>query len=255
MLQIRRLAIAVAGMALALLPVAGRAGEATPALPPEQAAAIERLIHDYLLNNPKVLIEAFQHAEATIKAEEAAATKAQISEQKDELENDPTSPVLGNPQGDVTIVEFFDYRCPYCKSSAPIVAQLLDEDKKLRLVLKEFPILGKESVFASRVAVVAQKHGKYAEFHKAMFALKTPVTEDATLGVAKSVGLDPAQVKKEMESSEIDAVLKHNYELARMIGADGTPAFVIGDTMTAGALSGEELRTRIAALRTAKHPS
>jgi len=246
----RRLAIATLSLGFVAFPAIGHADAPPPsALTPDQAAAVNQLIHDYLINNPKVLSEAIDHADAAAKLEADEAAKAELTTRREELDNDPTSPVLGNPKGDVTVVEFFDYRCPYCKATAPAVEQLLEQDKKVRLVLKDFPILGKDSVFASRVALVAQKHGKYAEFYKAMFALKTPVNEDSTLDVAKSIGLDPAQVKKEMEASDIDAILKHNYELAKAIQADGTPAFVIGDTLSPGALSLDAMKAQIAAVR------
>jgi protein-disulfide isomerase len=245
---LRPLAIAALSLTLAALPAFADPTPA-PALTPEQTEAVNKLIHDYLMSNPKVLTEALDHADAAAKADADAAGKTALIDRREELERDPTSPVLGNPNGDVTVVEFFDYRCPYCKASAPVIADLLAQDKKVRLVLKDFPILGKESVFASRVALVAQKHGKYAEFHKAMFALKTPVNDETTLDVAKSIGLDPVQVKKEMEASEIDAVIKHNYELAKAINAEGTPAFVIGDTLSPGALTLDGLKTQIAAAR------
>ena len=243
----RRLAISCLSLAFAALPAC--AADAPPALTPEQTDAVNKLIHDYLMNNPKALTEAMDKADADAKAEADETAKAALTARREELDNDPTSPVLGNAKGDVTVVEFFDYRCPYCKATAPGIEQLLTEDKKLRLVMKEFPILGKDSVFASRVALVAQKHGKYAEFYKAMFALKSSVNEESTLDIAKSLGLDPAQVKKEMEAPEIDAILKHNYELAKAIAADGTPAFVIGDQMTAGVLPIDQIKSQIAALR------
>jgi protein-disulfide isomerase len=240
-----RFALIALPLAFAALP----ARAADPALSPDQTAAVEKLIHDYLLNNPKVLIEAFDRADQASKAEAETAAKAEIANRREELENDPKSPVLGNPKGDVTVVEFFDYRCPYCKATTPAVAQLLEQDKKIRLVLKDFPILGKESVFASRVALAVQKHGKYAEFYKAMFDLKTPVTQESTLEVVKSLGLNPDTIRKESESSEIDPLIKHNYDLAKAIGADGTPAFIIGDTMSPGLITLDVLKTQVAAAR------
>ncbi|HVJ55409.1 MAG TPA: DsbA family protein [Aliidongia sp.] len=253
MTSFRRLAL-FAALAAGLLPTLVRAADPAPALAPAQQDQVNQMIHDYLLSNPKVLIEALEKAEAEMRAQEKAKAQEAVGARREELNNDPTSPVIGNPKGDVTIVEFFDYRCPYCKSSAPMIETLLAEDKGVRLVLKDFPILGKESVFASRVALVTAKHGKYPDFYKAMFALKTQVTEESTLDVVKSIGLDPAAVKQEMEAADIDAILKHNYDLGRALGADGTPAFVIGDSVTSGALTGEELRGKIAALR-AKQPS
>jgi protein-disulfide isomerase len=242
---LRQLAVAAVSLMLAALPAAA----AEPALTPEQADAVNKLIHDYLMSNPKVLTEALDHADAAAKADAEKASKTALVDRREELEKDPTSPVLGNPNGDVTIVEFFDYRCPYCKASAPVIADLLAQDKKVRLVLKDFPLLGKESVYASRVALVAQNHGKYAEFHKAMFALKTPVNDAATLDVAKSIGLDPAVVKKEVEAPDIDAILRHNFDLGKAIGAEGTPAFVIGDAVSPGAMTLEDFKTQIAAAR------
>jgi protein-disulfide isomerase len=253
MTSFRRLAL-FAALAAGLLPTLVRAADPAPALSQAQQDQVNQMIHDYLLSNPKVLIEALEKAETEMRAQEKAKAQEAVNARREELNNDPTSPVIGNPKGDVTVVEFFDYRCPYCKSSVPMIEALLAEDKGVRLVLKDFPILGKDSVFASRVALVAAKHGKYADFYKTMFALKTPVTEDATLDVVKSIGLDPASVKQEMEAADIDTILKHNYELGRALGADGTPAFVIGDSVTSGALTAEELRGKIAALR-AKQPS
>jgi protein-disulfide isomerase len=220
-----------------------------PALTPDQTKAVNQMIHDYLLNNPQVLIEAVQHAEDTAKADEAAATTELIKAHRDDLEHDPGSPVMGNPSGDVTIVEFFDYRCPYCKANEAAVEQLLQSDKKVRLVLKEYPILGADSQFASRVALVAWKHGKYAEFHKALFALSGKPNPQSTLDVAKSVGLDPALVKKEMESSEIDALLKRPYDLGRTLKVDGTPSYFVGTTEAPGAVTLESLRELVAAAR------
>jgi protein-disulfide isomerase len=233
-------------LALALLAAPARADDA---LTPAQTDQVNKLIHDYFMNNPKALIDAIEHAEASAKQDEESQSKALIQSHREELEQDPTSPVLGNANGDVTIVEFFDYRCPYCKATAPTLQTLIGQDPKLRVVMKEFPILGKESVFASRVALVARKHGKYAEFHEAMFALKTKVDDAATLDVAKSVGLDPAMVKKEAESADIDAILKHNYDLAKSLNVGGTPAFVIGDTLLPGAVELKDFQDAVAAAR------
>src|SRR5579859_3292791 len=233
-------------LTLVLAPVRGQAADE---LTPAQTDQVNKLIHDYFMNNPKALIEAIEHAEASAKQDEQSQTKALLQTHREELEQDPTSPVLGNPKGDVTIVEFFDYRCPYCKLTAPTLQTLIGQDPKVRLVMKEFPILGKESVFASRIALVVKKHGKYAEFHQAMFALKTKVDDDKTLEVVKSLGLDPAQVKKEADASDIDAILKHNYDLAHELNLNGTPAFVIGDTLLPGAVELKDFQSAVATAR------
>ena len=245
-LSFRRSLLLLPILALALVPVSSRA---TDALTPAQTDQVNKLIHDYFMNNPKALIDAIEHAEASVKQDEQGQAKELLQSHREELEQDPTSPVLGNAKGDVTIVEFFDYRCPYCKVTAPTLQTLISQDPKVRVVMKEFPILGKESVFASRVALVARKHGKYAEFHQAMFALKTKVDDAQTLEVAKSIGLDPAEVKKEAEAADIDAILKHNYELAKALNVSGTPAFVIGDTLLPGAVELKDFQDAIAAAR------
>lgn len=233
-------------VALTLSPVRGHAADA---LTQAQTDQVNKLIHDYFLNNPKALIEAIEHAEASVKDDEQGQAKAALQSHREELERDPTSPVLGNPKGDVTIVEFFDYRCPYCKVTAPTLQTLIGQDRKVRLVMKEFPILGKESVFASRVALAVAKHGKYAEFHQAMFALKTKVDDAQTLEVVKSIGLDPAQIKQESEGSDIDVILKHNYDLAKQLNLSGTPAFVIGDTLLPGAVELKDFQDAVATAR------
>jgi len=233
---------------LALVVLPGR-GQADEALTQAQTDQVNKLIHDYFMNNPKALIDAIEHAEASMKEDEQTQTKVALQSHREELEQDPTSPVLGNPKGDVTIVEFFDYRCPYCKLTAPTLQTLIGQDAKVRLVMKEFPILGKESVFASRIALAVKKHGKYAEFHQAMFALKTKVDDAQTLEVVKAIGLDPAQIRKEADGADIDAILKQNYDLAKQLNVSGTPAFVIGDALLPGAVELKDFQDAVATAR------
>jgi protein-disulfide isomerase len=233
-------------LALALLPGFGQAADA---LTPAQTDQVNKLIHDYFMNNPKALIDAVAHAEASMKDDEQTQAKGALEANREALEHDPTSPVLGNPKGDVTIVEFFDYRCPYCKLTAPTLQTLIGQDSKVRLVMKEFPILGKESVFAARIALAAKKHGKYAEFHQAMFALKSKIDDAQTLEVVKSIGLDPAQIRKEADGSDIDAILKQNYDLAKQLNLSGTPAFVIGDALLPGAVELKDFQDAVATAR------
>jgi protein-disulfide isomerase len=247
MIRAGSLAAAILLAAAPLMPALADPPQAALTVP--QKAEIDQMIHDYLMNHPDVLAQAIAHAEDDAKATDAAAQSKLIAAHKEDLERDPASPVLGDPNGDVTLVEFFDYRCPYCRASAPSVRALLKSDPRLRLVLKEFPILGADSVYASRVALVAQRHGKYQAFFDAMWAAKDKPGQDAVLRIAKSVGLDPDSVKKEMESPEIDQMLKRNFDLAQTLKFDGTPTFVIGTTAFPGATSIDDLRARIAAIR------
>jgi len=162
---------------------------------------------------------------------------------------DPASPVLGNPTGDVTITEFFDYRCPYCKVMAPRLVTLIAKDHGVRLVMKEYPVLSRASVIAARVALAVARHGKYQAFHSAMFAVDGPFDEARILGVVRSIGLDPALIANEMKSREIEAELRRNLALGHILGVRGTPAFVMGGVIVPGAVPLEALEKLIAAER------
>jgi protein-disulfide isomerase len=142
----------------------------------------------------------------------------------------------------VTLVEFFDYRCPYCKVDAPTVQAVIAKNPKLRVVMKEFPILGPSSVFAAKVALVAAKHGKYAAFHTAMFAFKGQIDDNQTIEIARSVGLDPAAVRREITDPAIEKAIQTNLDLAKEIGVEGTPAFIAGETILPGAVSPADLQ-------------
>jgi protein-disulfide isomerase len=213
--------------------------------------AIEKVIHDYLLEHPEVVIDALKAGQEKLKAKEAEEAKAEIAKRRDELLRDPASPVGGNPKGDVTIVEFFDYRCPYCKQMEPGLEALLKEDPKLRIVYKEFPILGPESLVASRAALAALKQGneKYLRFHATMMNAKGQINEDVILKLAGDSGLDVARIKTDMSAPEIETLIKRNYELADSLDIKGTPAFVIGDSLTPGAVDIATLRRLVAAAR------
>ena len=177
---------------------------------------------------------------------EARAVAVLVNE---DLVEDRASPVLGNPQGDVTMVEFFDYRCPFCKLMAPKLLRLIAADPQLRLVMKEYPILSPQSVTAARVALVASRHGRYAAFHQAMYGLDGPFDESKLLDVAKQVGLDPAVVRKEMNVPWIDAELRRNLALGQITGITGTPAFVVDHKLLLGAVPIATLKRLIADVR------
>jgi protein-disulfide isomerase len=248
-----RLSHALRLLSAALLCVGALAAplRAEEALTPEQKESFERVIREYLLNHPEVLIEALQAAEE--KANKAAEDRAQqaIAARQRDLLGDPEAPVIGNPKGDVTLVEFFDYRCPYCKQVHADVRALVGEDKQLRVVYKEFPVLGKESVYAAHAALAAHKQGKYDAFHNALMGLKGQMGEEVVLKTAGSVGLDVERLKKDMAAPDIEAQLKRNYDLARALEIRGTPAFVIGGALIPGAVDAAALRQKIAEARKA----
>ena len=165
------------------------------------------------------------------------------------LFDDPDTPVGGNPEGNVSLVEFFDYRCPYCKQVEPALELLLRQDPQLRLVYKEFPVLGPASVTAAHAALAARKQNKYAAFHRAMMALKGQIDEEAVFAVANSVGLDVERLKHDMEAPDIDRILKANFSLADALDITGTPGFVIGDQIVPGAVGLDDLKQMIDAAR------
>ncbi|MCH7957286.1 MAG: DsbA family protein [Proteobacteria bacterium] len=172
-----------------------------------------------------------------------------IVARQDELLNDPASPVGGNPDGDVTLVEFFDYQCPYCKTIFPSIQALLAEDRNLRYVFKEFPILGRASVFAARAALAARRQGKYLEFHTALMSARGKLTETRVMRLAEKVGLDVDRLRRDMADGTVDAMIRRNLELADGLGIFSTPVFIIGDTQIPGAVEIDTLKVLIARAR------
>jgi protein-disulfide isomerase len=234
------------GAVIALPPAAAPAASE---FSPQQRQAIETIVRDYLIKNPDVILEVLQAAQDKIKSDAKDKAVAALTERRQEIFNDPNSPVTGNPKGDVTLVEFFDYRCPYCKQVVPAIDALLAEDKQLRFVYKEFPVLGPESVTAARAALAARKQGKYDAMHRALMTMKGQINEDAVFKAAGSVGLDLARLKRDMAAPEIDRMLEANHQLAEDLNIRGTPAFVVGSEIVPGAVSADALRRLIEVAR------
>jgi protein-disulfide isomerase len=229
----------------AVRPLPIRAAE----IPAEQRQAIEGIIRDYLMQNPDVLINALRGAKDKLKREADAKASKVLSDRRSEIFDDPATPVGGNPRGDVTIVEFFDYRCPYCKGVLPSLQTLLKEDRNLRFIYKEIPVLGPESVVAARAALAAQRQGKYEAFHAAMMGTKGQITEGTVDQVAGSVGLDVDRLKQDMAAPEIERALRANLALAHALNIHGTPGFIIGNHVVPGALDLDTLKNMIADAR------
>ena len=221
---------------LALLAVTARPVPAADPSAPPSREAIEQIVRDYLIAHPEVIAEALRALEDRQQAEQRQRLAEAIRAHRDELLADPGAPVGGNAQGDVTVVEFFDYRCPHCRHMAPTVTQLVRDDSKIRRVYKELPILGPESVFAARAALAAHAQGKYGALHEALMAASEPLTQESIMGIASRVGLDTARLRQDMESSEITARLRRNHALAQALGVRGTPALVVGDELVPGAV-------------------
>lgn len=218
-------------------------------LTPQQKDAVEQLIRDTIANHPEIVTEALKSAQQKSDAEAAENVRHAIVDERDRLVADPASPVGGNANGDVTIVEFFDYRCPYCKEVEPSLEALLKEDRKLRIVYKEFPILGPASVYATRVALASRAQGKYDAFHHAMMAVKGNIDDEVVRRTASGVGIDMAKLDGALKASEIDRIIKGNYALADSLEITGTPAFIVGDTMVPGVADIDTLRKLVAEAR------
>jgi protein-disulfide isomerase len=217
----------------------------------EQTRAVEKLVRDYILNNPEILVESLRgYEEKHRQAADEQAQKAIIAS-RDALEKDPTSPVAGNLQGNVTLIEFFDYRCGYCKKVVPSIQELLQTDKNIRIVFKEFPILGPDSVTASRAALAAWKIApeKYLPFHLALMESRGEMNEARVLETGKKVGIDVNKLKAAMSDPAIKASIDRNVELARKLQINGTPAFIIGGELVPGAVDLATLREMVATAR------
>ncbi len=208
---------------------------------PATESNIEKVIHDYILAHPEVLIEALQLAKRKQEDQLAADTKSLIRAYKAELVDDPNAVVFGNPKGDVTLVEFFDYRCPYCRQMEPLLRNLVRADPGLRIVQKQYPILGPQSVVAARAALAAKKQGKDLELHDAFMSKRLSFDEASILGVAETIGIDVARLKIDMASPEVDAEITKSSNIARTLKLNGTPAFIIGTELIPGATDFETL--------------
>lgn len=236
------------GLALGLL--AAPAGAQEQSLPggfsADQAQGIERIVREYLLANPEVLVEALNEYQQRQKLAEEQSRQQAIGQRHRELTQDPATPVLGNPEGDVVMVEFFDYRCPYCKTVAGMLRDEVASDGNVRLVMKEFPILGPQSMQAARAALAAAKQDKYEVFHFALMTQPGDMSDVHIETVAGLVGLDIPRLRRDMKSNEVEEALARNIALAETIGIRGTPAFIIGKTLVPGAIDAETLRQIIA---------
>ena len=226
----------VLGVAVSILAAGPSVGADEPKLSQQE---IEKIVHDYLLREPEVLAEAFRLLQQRQSAAAALKAKQAIRDHQQALLSDPASPIEGNAQGKVTIVEFFDYRCVHCRRVAPTIDQLMRSNASVRVVYKNFPVLGEPSVLAARAAVAAQQQGGWPKLHRAMLAFEGDFTSDSILALGASVGLDSAKLKTDMMSPATDRALQANLTLAAALGVDVTPAFVIGERVIRGALSAE----------------
>ena len=245
-----------AAVCAALLAIAAPQAVRAENFSPVQRGEIERVVHDYLLAHPEVLQEAMAELEKRQTAAEAEKHKVAVKEQAQKLFSSPTQVTLGNPNGNVTFVEFFDYNCGYCKRAMGDMLTLLKDDPRLKVVLKEFPVLGPGSVEAAQVAVAVNmqdKTGKkYLEFHQKLLGGRGQADKAHALAVAKDIGMNMAQLEKDLASPEVKATLEENFKLAEALGLNGTPSYVIGSDVVVGAVGLPALQEKINTARCGK---
>jgi Protein-disulfide isomerase len=224
---------------------------AQAATAPIDAATLNPMIENYLLSDPKLLQRMSAALEVQLQAEEQERSAAALANFHEKIFNAPDQIVLGNPDGDVTLVEFFDYNCGYCRAALPDMAALLAEDPNLRVILKEFPILSNESIDAARVGVlVGQSDADYWQFHQTLFTSRGRVDKAVALAAAQDLGLSPVDLELRMADGKVAQTIQASYEIAQALGITGTPTYIIGNEIIPGAIGADELRARIADMRT-----
>jgi len=213
-------------------------------------STLNPMIEDYLMSNPRILQKVSAALNAELTAERTAATRTALTELKPAIFEAEGQIVLGNPNGDVTLVEMFDYNCGYCRQALPDLAALLDTDKNLKVILKEFPILSQGSVEAARIAVqVAETDVDYWSFHQALFTSRGQVDKAAALKAAADLGLNPVTLEMGMNTPKVGSVIEQSYRIADRLKITGTPTFIIGEEVIPGAIGLDALKTRIANMR------
>ena len=219
----------------------------------DQRSEIERIVKEYLVGHPEVLQDAMAELEKHQAAADAEKHRTVIKEERDKLFSSPRQVTIGNPQGDVTLVEFFDYNCGYCRRALSDMLNLMKDDPNLRVVLKEFPVLGPGSVEAAQVAVAVRmqdKTGKkYLEFHQKLLGGRGQADKSHALAVAKDVGFDMSRIEKDMASDEVRATIDENLKMADALGLNGTPSYVVGDEVVVGAVGLDALKSKVEAAR------
>jgi protein-disulfide isomerase len=218
----------------------------------EQRRDIGAIVKEYLLKNPEVLQDVMLELEKRQQEAQAAGRQAALKESRKALLNSPRDITAGDAAGDVTLVEFFDYNCGYCKRALTDVRALMKSEPKLRVVLKDFPVLGPDSVEASRVSLAVKnqlKGDKLFEYHVKLMETRGRINGERAIALAKEMGADAAKLQRDMESAEVKQAIQDNVVLGDKLGLSGTPAFVVGDEVISGAVGVEPLRKTVAGVR------
>jgi len=222
----------------------------SPTTDPTWRQSVEQVIEVYIRSHPELIEQAQQALEAKRQEEKKVRVREAIATHRSELLYDPASPVSGDPASEVTVIEFFDYRCGFCQRVAGSVTQLQKDDARVRIVYKDFPILGAASVQAAKAALASRSQGHHQAFHEALFTAKGELTNEQILQIAKDVGLDTQKLAADMDNPEWLAIIERNRALANDLGITGTPAFVVGTELVPGAVDLTTLKDLVARART-----
>lgn len=223
----------------ATLPLAGltAAHAQDTDIDPAERAKIERVLEDYLMENPEIVVKAIRELQ---RRQLVSQTLPKVNMYRDYLEHEEGTPVLGNPEGDVTIVEFFDYRCGFCRRHFVSVMKLVEQDGNIRLVPRQYPLLDRQgqtpvSFLAAKAALAAHQQGKFEEFHRAVMGDQVQLTEPRIYEIAAAVGLNVDQLKADMLDKLVEKKIKNNLAIGQDVGFDGTPSYIIGNDIIVGA--------------------
>ena len=220
----------------------------TSPVPDSEKAAIEKIVRDYLLTHPEVIREAIQALQEKEENQKKQETSENMKKFNSEIYMDADAPVLGNAKGDVTVVVFYDYFCSYCRKTIPGIQDLVAKDAALKIIYKQFPILGSDSLVAAKAALAAERQGKFTAFHQAMLASES-ASDRALKSIADKIGLDYAKFQKDMNDPKIANAIARNMTLASSLNVDGTPAYLVGDQFIPGAISTDALAKIVVAQR------
>lgn len=209
-------------------------------------AELKQAIEEVINENPEIIIKALENYQNKMEQAQANKQKEALSSSKDALYNDGYSLVMGNPKGDVTVIAFKDYRCGYCKRAWSSLVQLAEDDKNVRIILKEMPILGAQSTLASKYGLASNEQGKYAAYYDALMKHRGPWSKEGLVALAKTLDIDTDKLVLDAESDKVKNAIQSNLKLAQKLGITGTPAFIVGDNLLPGAVPLASLKELIA---------
>jgi protein-disulfide isomerase len=248
----KRLTILSCAALIGLAAAPSFAADPAPAFTAEQRTALEAIVKDVMRNNPEIIVESVRAMQMKQQAMAQQAQQQALKERGKDLFKDENLPTAGNPKGDVSVAEFYDYQCGYCKKAHPTIQQLIQDDKNVKVIYVQYPILGPASLTASKAALAAHKQGKFAAMHEALMANQGPLNDEKIFDLASKAGLNVDKLKTDMASPAIEEEIKKTLALGQSLNVQGTPGFVIGEALIPGAVDLAEMKAKVADARKKK---